>query len=132
MKYLLSILTILSISSYLYAQRPATRNDSIFIHYEMMPQYPEGDVELLKFISNNLVYPTDSTSEGRVITRFVISETGDVQDASVVYSSLGKAFDEEAIRVVKLMPKWTPGTMNGIPKDIHFTLPIIFKLPENK
>jgi protein TonB len=97
---------------------------------EQMPEFPGGEEELIRFISNNLRYPTVAQElgiEGRVIIRFVVSRTGEVDRVEVI-RSLDPSCDKEAIRVVKMMPKWIPGKQNGRPVPVYFTLPIVFKL----
>jgi len=97
---------------------------------EQMPQFPGGDDELIRFISDNLHYPAAASElgiEGRVIVRFVVSKTGAVKDVEVI-RGLDAACDKEAIRVVKLMPNWIPGRQNGRNVPVYFTLPILYKL----
>lgn len=95
-----------------------------------MPKFP-GDVPaMIKFISENLHYPAASAElgiEGRVIVRFVVTKTGEVANAKIV-RGMDEACNNEAIRVVKAMPKWKPGTVKGVPVDVYFTLPFTFKL----
>ncbi len=129
MKYLI-IPFLLTLSLFVYSQDKQDYSDAAFAcPIEIMPQYPGGDSELMKLIYDNLAYPTDSCKEGRVILRFVVSKTGEVKDIAVL-RSLGKAFDEEAVRVAKLMLRWTPGTQNNIPVDIYYTLPVKFEQPK--
>ncbi|MDP4276740.1 MAG: TonB family protein [Bacteroidota bacterium] len=97
---------------------------------EQMPQFPGGEEELLKFISGNLRYPSVAQEvgiEGRVIVRFVVSKNGDVEDVQVI-RSLDPACDKEAIRVVKMMPKWIPGRQNGRNVPVYYTIPIVYRL----
>lgn len=95
-----------------------------------MPVFP-GDVPaLIKFISENLHYPASSAEsgiEGRVIVQFVVTKNGDIANPKVL-RGLDAACDSEALRVVKAMPKWKPGTNKGVPVDVYFTLPFTFKL----
>ena len=106
-------------------------NDSIYYNgVEQMPQFPGGEVELMKFIKDNLHYPTvaaENGIEGRVTIRFVVRRNGEVTDITVI-RGFNPACDKEAIRVVKLMPKWTPGRQNGRDVPVYYTLPILFKL----
>lgn len=95
-----------------------------------MPAFPGGKEALIKFISKNLRYPKtakDAGIEGRVVVRFVISETGKPENIEVV-KSLDPACDNEAIRVLGLMPDWTPGKKDGKNVPVHYTMPILFRL----
>ncbi len=97
---------------------------------EQMPTYPNGDAALMTFISKNLKYPKEAIKkriEGKVILGFVIDSTGIVKDVSVL-RSLDPACDKEAIRVVKLLPKWIPGKQDGKKVNVRYTLPVKLKL----
>lgn len=97
---------------------------------EVMPGYPGGDKELMKFLSDNLKYPVvdmEQGTQGRVVLRFVVGIDGNISDVQVV-RSLSPTCDKEAIRVVKAMPKWIPGRQNGKPVPVYFSLPVRFKL----
>ena len=97
---------------------------------EVPPEFPKGIPALMKFLSENVKYPKDAQDakkEGRVIAQFVVTTDGSVADVKIVrgvYPSL----DEEAIRVIKSMPKWKPGTQDGKPINVRYTLPVMFKL----
>lgn len=76
-----------------------------------MPQYPGGTGALMKFLDKNIKYPEDAKImkiEGTVVTHFVITKTGEVKNVSVL-RSLSKSTDAEVVRIIKKMPKWTPG-----------------------
>jgi len=97
---------------------------------EQMPQFPGGDIELLKYIKNNLNYPpiaAENGVQGKVTLRFVVSKSGSVDKVEVV-RSLDTACDKEAVRVVKSLPKFIPGKQNGANVSVWYTLPITFKL----
>ena len=88
---------------------------------------------MMQWLSDNMIYPVlamEQGIQGRVILRFVIAEDGSVEDAEVV-RSLDPACDEAALRVVKMMPKWTPGKQDGKPVSVYYTLPVVFKLDGN-
>lgn len=98
---------------------------------EEMPAYPGGDKAMFEFISNNLKYPKSAQgagTQGRVIVRFVVAKTGEIENV-VVLRGFDKACDEEAARVVKMMPKWTPGKQGGENVAVNYTIPIVFKIP---
>ncbi|WP_455095225.1 energy transducer TonB [Prevotella koreensis] len=99
---------------------------------ETMPTFPGGMEGLMYFIANNLKYPEICGHfEGRVIVSFVVNKVGEVKDP-VVVRSVTPELDREALRVVRAMPKWTPGMHKGKPVNVKFTIPIIFKLAEDK
>lgn len=122
---------ILSCSStILEAQNKNNSENLMLIDYEQMPQFPGGDEALLDFIKENLKYPRASFEagiEGRVTIRFVISKEGAVTDV-VVIRGLDSLCDQEAMRVVKMMPTWIPGRQNGKLVPIYYTLPVVYKL----
>ena len=101
---------------------------------EQMPQYPGGESELLNFVGKNLRYPESAVKykiQGKVIVRFVVTETGEVDKIEVI-RSLQADCDKEAIRVIKLFPKFIPGKQNGKNTKVWYTLPITFKLEEKQ
>ncbi len=107
----------------------AVTND--YVAVEQMPQYPGGQTKLLKFISDNLVYPESAKAEGiegRVILRFVVKADGTVGEVQVL-RSLDPACDKEAIRLIKSTPRWIPGKQSGKSVNVWFTLPVTFRLP---
>jgi len=97
---------------------------------EILPEYPGGEGELDKYLRSNIVYPRiarDNLIEGRVMVRFVVRQDGSISDVTIQRSP-HKSLSDEAIRVVKTMPKWLPGKQNGKAVNVYFVLPIDFKL----
>ena len=97
---------------------------------EQMPQFPGGETALLKFINDNIRYPIPAQEagiQGRVVVRFVVSKTGEIRDVTVL-RSVESSLDKEAVRVIKMMPKWIPGKQNGNSVAVYFTVPVVFKL----
>ncbi|MDE6353930.1 MAG: energy transducer TonB [Prevotella sp.] len=95
-----------------------------------MPAFEGGDEALMKWLGDNINYPQeaqDKKIEGRVEVRFFVNEEGKIEDATVV-RSVNKLLDEEAMRVVNAMPAWKPGTVDGQPVKVWFTLPVTFQL----
>mgnify|MGYP002381931593 CR=1 FL=1 len=112
--------------------QPEPSYKKVYDFVELKPEYPGGDKELMQFIAQNIKYPESAKSkgiEGTVITRFVISKTGTVEDARIV-KSFDRDCELEALRVVNKLPNWIPGKNDGVPVDVLFTLPIKFKLME--
>ncbi|MDD2952737.1 MAG: energy transducer TonB [Parabacteroides sp.] len=104
--------------------------EQIFRVVEVMPQFPGGDAELLKFIAKNIEYPQESQTngdQGRVICSFVVTSDGSLTNFKVL-RGLTPLLDQEAMRVIKMMPRWTPGTQRGKPVAVKYTVPITFKL----
>lgn len=97
---------------------------------EELPQFPGGPVELMKWLTRNLVYPPQAKSrkiEGEVMVSFIIAKDGTVVSPKVAQSA-HPLLDAEAMRVVRMMPKWKPGTEKGKPAKAMVAIPIVFKL----
>ncbi len=97
---------------------------------EEMPYFPEGDEARIKFITENLVYPAKSkynNIQGTVYVTFIIEPDGTINDVKIL-RGIGGGCDEECIRIIKLMPKWIPGKLNGKPVRVQYNLPIKFTL----
>lgn len=108
---------------------PAIDN-KIFTAVEEMPQFPGGEAALLSWIADNLVYPAEAAGnniQGRVVVQFVVNRDGTIGDVKVARGK-DPNLDREAIRVVKKLPRFKPGRMNGQPVNVWYTLPILFKL----
>jgi protein TonB len=97
---------------------------------QQQPQFPDGMAAMYKYLQKNLKYPQlaiETGLSGTVYIQFVVSKNGDILDA-IVLRGIGGGLDQEALRVIKLMPPWTPGKHNGKPVSVIFTLPIKFQL----
>ncbi len=97
---------------------------------EQMPQFPGGDEALMRFLSRKIKYPVvaqENGIQGKVICGFVVTKTGQIVDVNVL-RSLDPSCDKEAIRVIKLLPRWIPGKQNGVNVAVKYTLPLRFKL----
>lgn len=97
---------------------------------EQMPSFPGGGLALMSFLKTHVEYPKvaeENGVQGRVVVQFTIDKDGTIIDSWVV-RSVDPSLDKEALRVVRIMPKWSPGTQNGTPVRVKFTLPISFKL----
>jgi periplasmic protein TonB len=107
--------------------------EKIFIVVEENPQYPGGEAALFKFIGENLKYPSEAENnnvQGRVILKFVVNPDGSVGKIEVL-RSIDPLLDNEAIRVVKTLPKFRPGKQGGVPVKVWFMLPVLFKIEAN-
>jgi len=110
-----------------------TGKEEVYTSIEQMAQFPGGENELLKFISKNLVYPAKDLAnnvQGKVVVRFVVSKSGVVDNVEVI-RSLTPSADNEAIRVVKSLPRFIPGKQNGVNVSVWYVLPISYKLEFN-
>ena len=109
-----------------------TTEPEIKIHdvVQSMPQFPGGEAELMKWLTDNMVYPvvaSERNIQGRVVLRFVVTSDGSIGNVEIL-RSLDPSCDKEAVRVVKKMPKWIAGKQNGNAVHVYYTLPIQFKL----
>lgn len=104
----------------------------VFVIVEEMPSFPGGDVEMMNFINTNIKYPEiakENNIQGRVFLRFCVTYKGTVEQISIL-KGVDPALDEEAIRVVSLLPAWKPGKQGGKPVNVWFQLPITFQLKQ--
>jgi periplasmic protein TonB len=105
-------------------------DNQIFTVVEQQPQFEGGLEAMSKFIASKLRYPASARRmgvDGRVFVGFVVSKDGSISDVKIV-RGISPDCDNEAMRVVKLMPPWKPGKQNGKPVNCRFVLPIVFKL----
>ncbi|MEJ8758573.1 energy transducer TonB [Pontibacter sp. H259] len=99
-------------------------------YVEQMPAFPGGEAELNKWVAKNTRYPTQAQRagiEGLVVVSFVVGKDGSISEVKVL-KSLGSGTDEEAMRVVKAMPKWNPGKQNGRSVPVRYTYPFRFQI----
>lgn len=98
------------------------------------PEFPGGNSALSRWLSAKLRYPDnamDNDAQGRILVQFKVETDGSVSDAEVM-NNIFPELDREALRVVNSMPKWIPGTVDGVPTRTTFRLPITFALtPDN-
>ena len=102
---------------------------TVYFAADELPSFPGGDAALLKFLSSRLNYPTaalDRHLSGKVYLTFVVDSEGHLHDPHVV-RGLGSGLDEEALRLVRLMPWWNPGKVHGQPVWVSVTMPIVFR-----
>ena len=104
-------------------------DEKIYETVEEMPQFPGAEAAMLQWIASHINYNGCDTIQGRVILTFVVRKDGTVGSVKVI-RPLHPDLDNEAIRVVKTLPAFTPGKMNGIPVNVWYTLPISFRIPD--
>ena len=100
---------------------------------ETMPYFPGGQELLLKYLADNIKYPASAVKakkQGRVIVTFIVQKDGSVTHAKIA-KSIDPELDAEALRIVKGMPKWTPGTQNGKPVSVRYMVPVKFSLQKD-
>ena len=106
-------------------------NSQVYTLAEQMPEYPGGKDAMFQYIKDNLHYPQsvkDDGIQGRAICQFVVNTDGTICCAEITKSTGNALLDYEAIRLIKNMPEWTPGTQNGQPIRVKYTIPINFKI----
>lgn len=107
-----------------------TEKETVIEVTETMPEYPGGDRALLKFLSDNMRYPKkaqDDGMQGRVVISFDVDVDGKAKNPEITRSPSPEC-SFEAIRLVSIMPKWKPGTRNGKPVIVRYTMPLTFRL----
>ena len=107
-----------------------TTKNVVYDVTETMPQFPGGQGVMMKYLAANIKYPASAVKakkQGRVIVAFVIQKDGSVTNARIV-KSVDPELDAEALRIVKAMPNWTPGTQDGKPVNVNYTIPVVFSL----
>ena len=114
------------------AEYLAERKDTINAYdvVEQMPCFPGGQGKLVEFIEENMQYPKECAEKGiygRVIVAFVVERSGQLSNIRVV-KSVHRALDKEALRIVKLMPRWIPGRQNGVTVRVKYIIPIRFSV----
>lgn len=118
------------ISATIVAPIEEVEDQSVFQVVETMPSFPGGEIELYKFLSKNVKYPPiaqEKKIRGRVICQFIVNKDGSIVDV-VVVQSVDPSLDREAVRVIKAMPKWSPGKQRGKFVRVKYTFPLNFML----
>ena len=104
--------------------------ERVYTKADVMPLFPGGDKALFTFLQSNISYPIEARKnkiEGKVSISFTIGRDGAVKNVTLV-RGIGSGCDEEAMRVISAMPKWTPGQYQGRPASIQYNLPVHFSL----
>ena len=109
---------------------PKVEENKVFDMVEEMPSFPGGQAALMQFLQSNTHYPAvaqENGVQGRVTVSFVVEKDGSITDVQVARSA-DPSLDKEAVRVVKSMPRWTPGRQNGSTVRVKFNVPVTFRL----
>ena len=124
MKRLLSIIVVLFAG---IAVTTAAEQDKVYRSVAQMPRFPGGEAALMKYIDSHLQEPqTQEKITGNVVLQFIVQSDGSIDEVKVV-RSLHPDYDKEAVRVVKSLPKFTPGRQNGQAVAVWYTLPVNFR-----
>lgn len=108
-----------------------TESEKVYTYVDVMPEFPGGEIEMLRYIKANIDYPSESIRnnvEGLTFLSLVVRRDGTLDEVHVM-KSLDPYTDKEAIRIVSTMPKWKPGIKNGKNVNVKYTLVLRFKLP---
>ena len=111
-------------------QVPITKDSVVLKTGEQLPEFPGGIVQFMKWLTRNLRYPPIAQSQriqGKVVVSFIINKDGSIASPTIV-QSVDPVLDREALRVVKMMPRWKPGLQNGKPCRTMFAIPVNFQL----
>lgn len=109
----------------------APAENKVFTFVEQMPQFPGGESALMKYLRDHIRYPAvarENGIQGTVVVQFIVAPDGSISDAQAVGAKKGGGLEDEAVRVVKGMPKWTPGRQNGRAVTVRYNLPVRFVL----
>jgi periplasmic protein TonB len=105
--------------------------DGYYANTEILPAFPGGQKALERFFEDNIIYPvtaTENNAEGTVNLNFAVDENGKIYNPVAVNNPIGYGIEEEAVRVFKKMPTWTPGRIKGKNVKTRYTLPVTFQL----
>lgn len=104
--------------------------NKVFDIVEQQPMFPGGQTALMKYLFEHTKYPVvaqENGVQGRVTVQFVVEKDGSISDVHVL-RGVDPSLDKEAVRVVKSMPRWTPGKQNGINVRVNYRVPVLFRL----
>lgn len=113
----------------LYKPQPVNKN-SVYDVVEQMPSFPGGISGLRTYLNQNIRYPAEAQEncvQGRVVVSFVVGKDGHISDVTVL-RSVDPSLDKEAIRVIRNMPRWSPGKQGGEPVRVRYNVPVSFRL----
>jgi len=115
-----------------YEPIPPNEEGEVLSYAEIMPDYPGGMSEMVKFINQNLIYPkelVETDFNGRIFVQFIVTKTGDIENVNIAKGVDEKnGLNQEAIRIVKQMPKWKPGINKGKEVNVKMVIPININL----
>lgn len=107
-------------------------DDQIFVVVEDMPEFPGGKDAMISYLVTNIKYPQEARTkgiQGRVFVTYIVEKDGTVTNVKIL-RGVDPLLDQEALRVVSAMPKWSPGKQKGEAVRVQFNLPVKFALEE--
>lgn len=113
-----------------YGSNEADNSNQVFAMVEKMPEFPGGQDGLIAFLAKTIQYPKEAQEkglQGRVVCSFIVEKNGSLSDVKVI-RGIDPSLDQEALRVISVMPKWTPGTQRGKTVRVKYTVPLTFTL----
>lgn len=122
--------TIIDALPQIQQKEEVVEESEIFVVVEDMPEFPGGETALRSYINKNVQYPViaaENGIQGKVYVRFVVDKDGSVTNAEIA-RGIDPSLDQEALRVVRTLPKWKPGKQRGKPVRVSYTVPINFQL----
>ena len=128
MKKITLIIFLIVSFSYIFGQDNVS--DSIYKNVEEMPEFPGGEDALLRYVQRSIRYPSyaaENEIQGMVLVEFIVNEVGFIENIKVLKGIKGGC-DEEALRIVKSMPKWKPGKKDGYAVKTYYTVSVPFKI----
>ena len=128
----LSLIVFLTVGSTSCGEdKPSSAADPVYTEVDEMPVFTGGDMEILNYVAKNTVYPAEAKQKnitGKVIVKFIVETDGTVSNCEIL-KSVDPILDEEALRVVKTLPKFEKAALkDGKPARVYFMLPITFQL----
>jgi len=111
----------------------SAQTDTLFTHLDEQPTFPGGDMERMKYLARNLIYPAEARQQGHegvVYLQFVVESDGSLTNITVLRGAF-PSLDSAAVDVIRGMPKWIPGKRDGQSVRVMLVMPIHFQLPRN-
>lgn len=119
-------------AAYTKSNEELKKTNEIFAVVEKQPEFPGGNNALMRFLSDNINYPTEAQEkgiQGRVVCNFVVERDGSISDVKIV-RGVDPLLDKESVRILQSMPNWSPGTQKGEKVRVRYTLPVVFRLQQ--
>jgi len=129
---LFSVFLFSGVSGSAQTNDTVTKENVVVDSVDVQPEFPGGEQARVKFLIDNIVYPKharDANIQGKVVVRFIVEPDGSITNIEVD-KSVHELLDDEVVRLMKLMPNWKPGLVNGQPVRTRFRMPVRFKLED--
>lgn len=133
-KYWIAVIAVLAVLLMILAFAGGANHkddDTVYYIVDEFPEYPGGRDSYLDYLNEKMVYPADARRDniqGRVLVQFIVEKDGSITNAKVLKNSRSESLDAEALRLIKKMPKWTPGKLNDTIRRVRMTMPVSFRL----